>query len=39
MNLQILMNEEDEDNEKEALISERQVRLKKWNAVLDTLNR
>ena len=39
MNLQILMNEEDEENEKEALISERQVRLKKWNAVLDTLNR
>ena len=41
MNLQILMNEEDEDweSEKEALISEREVRLKKWNAVLDTLNR
>ena len=39
MNLQILMNEEDEENEKEALISEREVRLKKWNAVLDTLNR
>jgi len=39
MNLQILMSEEDEENEKEALISERQVRLKKWNAVLDTLNR
>ena len=37
MNLQILMNEE--DDEKEALISEREVRLKKWNAVLDTLNR
>ena len=37
MNLQILMNEEAE--EKEALISERDVRLKKWNAVLDTLNR
>jgi hypothetical protein len=33
------MNEEDEENEKEALVSERQVRLKKWNAVLDTLNR
>ncbi len=30
---------EDGDSEKEALISERQVRLKKWNAVLDTLNR
>ena len=39
MNLQILMNEEDEENEKEAFISEREVRLKKWNAVLDTLNR
>ncbi len=41
MNLQILMNEEDEngESEKEALISERQVRLKKWNAVIDTLNR
>ncbi len=39
MNLQILMNEEEEWWEKEALISERQVRLKKWNAVLDTLNR
>ncbi len=41
MNLQILMDEENEDgdSEKEALISERQVRLKKWNAVLDTLNR
>ena len=37
MNLQILMSEEEE--EKEALISEREVRLKKWNAVLDTLNR
>ena len=41
MNLQILMNEEGEDwdSEKDALISEREVRLKKWNAVLDTLNR
>ena len=39
MNLQILMNEDDEEGEKEALISERQVRLRKWNAVLDTLNR
>ena len=41
MNLQILMNEENEEweSEKEALISERQVRLKKWNAVLETLNR
>ena len=39
MNLQILMNEEEEGGEKEALLSERQVRLKKWNAVLDTLNR
>ena len=39
MNLQILMNEDGEEWEKEALISERQVRLKKWNAVLDTLNR
>lgn len=37
MNLQILMNEEEED--KEALISEREIRLKKWNAVLDTMNR
>jgi hypothetical protein len=33
------MSEEDEENEKEALISERQVRLKKWNAVIDTMNR
>jgi hypothetical protein len=39
MNLQILMYEEDEENEDEALISERQVWLKKWDAVLDTLNR
>jgi hypothetical protein len=41
MNLQILMNEEGDDgeSEKEALISEREVRLKKWNAVLDTMNR
>ena len=41
MNLQILMNEENEEweSEKEALLSERQVRLKKWNAVLDTLTR
>ena len=41
MNLQILMNEESEDgeSEKEALLSERQVRLKKWDAVLDTMNR
>lgn len=37
MNLQILMSEEEE--EKEALISEREVRLKKWDAVLNTLNR
>ena len=33
------MNEEGDEWEKEALITERQVRLKKWNAVLDTLNR
>ena len=35
------MSEESEDgeSEKEALISEREVRLKKWNAVLDTMNR
>jgi len=41
MNLQILMNEEDEngESEKDALISEREVRLKKWNAVIDTMNR
>ena len=41
MNLQILMEEESEDGEweKEALISEREVRLKKWNAVIDTMNR
>jgi hypothetical protein len=41
MNLQILMNEgsEDGESEKEALMSEREVRLKKWNAVIDTLNR
>ena len=37
MNLQILMKEEEED--REALISERDARLKKWNAVLDTLHR
>lgn len=39
MNLQILMNEDEEEWEKEALISEREVRLKKWNAVIDTMNR
>lgn len=41
MNLQILMNEGEQEweSEKEALISEREVRLKKWHAVLDTLNR
>ncbi len=39
MNLQILMNEEGEQSEKEALNSEREVRVKKWNAVLDTMNR
>lgn len=39
MNLQILMNEEWEEWEKDALISEREVRLKKWNAILDTMNR
>jgi hypothetical protein len=39
MNLQILMNQNEEEWEKEALLSERQVRLKKWTAVLDTLNR
>ena len=39
MNLQILMSEEDEEWEKEALTAEREVRLKKWNAVIDTMNR
>ena len=39
MNLQILMNEDDEEWNKEALVSERQVRIKKWNAVIDTMNR
>ncbi len=41
MNLQILMSEEDSEweSEQEALLSERQVRLKKWNAVIDTMNR
>ena len=41
MNLQILMEwgEWEEEWEKEALLAERQVRLKKWNAVLETLNR
>ncbi len=29
----------EEEEEKEALISEREVRLKKWDAVLNTLNR
>lgn len=37
MNLHILLNEDPE--EKDALLAERQMRLKKWNAVLDTLNR
>lgn len=37
MNLQVLMYEDEE--EKNALLAERQMRLKKWNAVLDTLNR
>lgn len=37
MNLQILMKDEEED--KEALLVERDVRLKKWAAVLDTMNR
>ena len=39
MNLQILMKEWGEEWEQEALIAERWVRLKKWKAVLDTLNR
>lgn len=39
MNLQILMNDEEWEWEKDALLSERQVRIKKWNAVLDTLSR
>jgi hypothetical protein len=39
MNLQILMNDKEEWWERDALISERQVRVKKWNAVLDTLTR
>ena len=39
MNLQILMNEDDEEWEKDALLSEREVRLKKWNAVIETMNR
>ena len=33
------MNDKDEESEKEALTSERQIRLKKRTAVLDTLNR
>lgn len=37
MNLQSLMQEDEE--EKNALLAEREMRLKKWNAVLDTLNR
>ena len=41
MNLQILMKEENEDweSEREALISERQMRLKKWTAILETMDR
>lgn len=39
MNLQILMKEDGEEWEREALIAEREVRLKKWNAVIDTMNR
>lgn len=39
MNLQILMNEWWEEWEQEALTAERWIRLKKWNAVLETLNR
>lgn len=39
MNLQILMNDEEWEWEKDALLSERQIRIKKWNAVLDTLSR
>jgi len=39
MNLQILMNDEEKESEKDALTAERQIRLKKWTAVLDTLNR
>lgn len=39
MNLQILMDEEQEEWDKEALIAERQIRLKRWAAVIDTMNR
>ena len=41
MNLQILMEEEDEDWEweKDALIAERSVRLRKWTAIIDTMSR
>ena len=39
MNLQILMNDEEWKWEKDALLSEREIRIKKWNAVLDTLTR
>lgn len=37
MNLHVLLNEDLE--EKDALLSERNMRLKKWTAVLDTMNR
>jgi hypothetical protein len=37
INLHILMHEDEE--EKSALTQEREMRLKKWNAVLETLDR
>ncbi|MDR0369188.1 MAG: hypothetical protein LBH96_01245 [Candidatus Peribacteria bacterium] len=37
INLHILMHED--EGEKDALTSEREMRLKKWNAVLETLDR
>jgi L-rhamnose mutarotase len=39
MSLQVLLHGDDNNEEKVALLGEREVRLRKWNAVIDTMGR
>ena len=39
ISLQVLLHGDDNSEEKVALISEREIRLRKWNAVIDTMGR
>ncbi|MBQ7073600.1 hypothetical protein IJM86_00705 [bacterium] len=39
ISLQVLLHGDDNNEEKVALLSEREVRLRKWNAVIDTMGR